>query len=755
LTKAIRFFYNPAGFRQLMYKPRPRPRDYFIGVFLALFFLVGRPVEFGQENSFFHGFLIKNPVIRIGLGVNLSEISIRSSSGMEVYEVNSGYRLLAGGVGGIHVKGQRENLSEKYILQVAQSTKKEEAERLAGELRPKVSQRVYVTAGRENLGEGLYQVRMGDFLTRGEALRFIKTLEKAGYKEAWILREEVTEEEAHALQVFVENELKILNKDTVIYFVPTNPQSYLAYNGVQYRGIFVLRATRKGLVLINILNLENYLLGVVPRELSPDTFNSFEALKAQAVAARTYAIKNMGQYRDLGFDLTDTPQSQVYGGLSAEHPLSSRAVEETKGEVATYRGKLINALYTSTCGGMTEDVENVFEGQSQPYLKSTECVYEKQKEYLVESRAFPPILVNGRNIDREVALLAGLRVVPYQADPAIYGKPVTLDEAKEWTRRTLACLGKKPAEFSPAQTTLNFPDLASLLIDAFQWKDRVDNLMLRSEVDFALRDLPGVKSEFRNSLAYLIHSGVFFSSPGLADEARAVTRGELAFALYKAMRSYYDPSHRGVFRSLSRRNELEVEEIGQTRILTLSPNVFLFRDHKGEVSAASRLTILGGEEIRWIEDRGEMTMLEASYPAESPILDRGSPFHRWQVRLAREELEKKINEYYPIGRLVDMEVEKRGPSHRATELAIVGIESQALVKGLKIRWVLGLRDTLFTLDREYGPDGQVEYFVFAGRGWGHGVGLCQVGAFRMGQAGADYREILKKYYKDVKISLHY
>jgi stage II sporulation protein D len=738
-----------------MYKPSPRPKDYFLGAFLALFFLVGKPVEFGQENSFFHGYLIENPVIRIGLGVNLTEISIRSSSGMEVYEVNSGYRLLAGDSSKIHVQGQRENLSERFVLQVAQSTKKDEAERLAKELQPQFSRRVYVTAGRENLGEGLFQVRVGDFLTRGEALGFIKTLQKAGYKEAWILREEVTEEEAHALQVYVGNELKILNKDTVIYFIPSNSQSYLSYNGVQYRGIFVLRASPKGLVLVNILNLENYLLGVVPRELSPDLFNSFEALKAQAVAARTYAIKNLGQYGDLGFDLNDTPQCQVYGGLSAEHPLSNRAVEETRGEVATYRGKLINALYTSTCGGMTEDVEKVFEGQSQPYLKSTECTYKKQKEHLVESRPILPILVNGRNIGREAAILAGLGVLPPETSSAFFGEPVTFDEATSWIRRTLDCLGKKPDEFNPAETALNFPGLAALLIGAFQWKDRVDNLMLKSEVDFVLRDLPPVRSEVRNSLAYLLHSGVYFSSPGLADETKGVTRGELAFALYKAMRSYYDPSRIGVFRGLTGKNELEIEEAGQSRVLPLSPRIFLFRNQDWGVTPASRLTLLGGEEIRWIEQGGEATVLEVSFPADSPILDRSSPFHRWQVRLTRQELEKRINEYFPIGQLVDLAVEERGKSHRAVVLSIVGTESQAVVKGLKIRWVLGLRDTLFALDKEYGTDGQVEYFVFAGRGWGHGVGLCQVGAFRMAQAGAGYREILKKYYKDVKISLHY
>ena len=88
-------------------------------------------------------------------------------------------------------------------------------------------------------------------------------------------------------------------------------------------------------------------------------------------------------------------------------------------------------------------------------------------------------------------------------------------------------------------------------------------------------------------------------------------------------------------------------------------------------------------------------------------------------------------------------------------MEIIGAESQVVVRGLKVRSVLGLRDTLFTLDKEYDAGGQPSHFVFAGRGWGHGVGLCQVGASRMAQAGADYREILKKYYQGIKVSRYY
>ncbi len=738
-----------------MIKPTPRRSKYFIGAFLVLFFLAGKPPEFGEENQFFQGFLIRNPVIKIGLGVNLEELTIKASSGMKVYEVGADYRLLARDVDEIDVKGHKEKLTEKFVLQVAQTPSRVEAERLAARLRPDIGRDVSVVAEIEPGSERLFQVRVGDFLTRSEALGFIKDLNRLGIQETWIVREEVTEERSHPLWVLVGDELKTLNRDTVIYFIPSDQQSYLSFNGTQYRGIFVLRGSPKGLVLVNILNLENYLRGVVPEEMSPDQFNSFEALKAQTVAARTYAIKNMGLNRALGFDLCDTPKCQVYGGLSAEHPESSRAVDDTRGEVAVYRNKLINALYTSTCGGMTEDVENVFEGRPQPYLKSTECSYEKQTEWTLESRPLVSLWMNGREIGREAAMLIGLGIIPRQTDPSFYREPVSSDEAALWIGRALAVIGRPHEVVLSGNAPLDLQALAGVIVTSFQWADRVNNLMLPSEVEFVLRDFPAVRPEARGSLAYLIHSGVVPQSPEIAEENRPVTRGEIVFVLSKAIRGYSDPRDKGRFLSLTKRRELEIESDGEKQIVPLSPDVLLFRTQDGETTPAGRLYLLGGEDVRWIENGGEIRFLEVSYPAVSATLDRGSPYHRWQVRQTREELEKRINEYYPIGEIKDVIVQARGKSRRAMELKIIGTESQVIVRGLKIRWVLGLRDLLFTVDREFDEEGRVSHYLFSGRGWGHGVGLCQVGAFRMGLAGASYKEILKKYYRDVKIVREY
>ncbi len=148
------------------------------------------------------------------------------------------------------------------------------------------------------------------------------------------------------------------------------------FNERPYRGrIEVFTNLRGTLTVVNELGLEDYVRGVVANELSPGGYPAIEALKAQAIAARTYALKNRGQFMSQGFDVLPTTRSQVYRGLTSENPLSTRAVDETRGLIATYQGEPINALYTSTCGGRTEDAENIF-NEAVPYLRARECAAE-------------------------------------------------------------------------------------------------------------------------------------------------------------------------------------------------------------------------------------------------------------------------------------------------------------------------------------------------------------------------------------------
>ncbi|HEU4557895.1 MAG TPA: SpoIID/LytB domain-containing protein [Longimicrobium sp.] len=138
----------------------------------------------------------------------------------------------------------------------------------------------------------------------------------------------------------------------------------------QYRGVAeVIRNAAGTLAGVNEVPMEEYLYGVVPRELGPTAYPEAEAQKAQAVAARTYAMSNLGKHWNNGYDLLATVQDQVYGGAAAEHSVSTAAVNATAGIVATYNGSLINALFYATSGGKTSNVEDVFTG-TDAYLRS-------------------------------------------------------------------------------------------------------------------------------------------------------------------------------------------------------------------------------------------------------------------------------------------------------------------------------------------------------------------------------------------------
>lgn len=141
-------------------------------------------------------------------------------------------------------------------------------------------------------------------------------------------------------------------------------------NGKKYRGIVEVGFNSSGsLAGINELPIEEYLYGVVPRELPPVPYGELEAQKSQAIAARTYALSNMGKRGKDGYDLLPTTSDQVYGGYEAEHPISNGAVDGTRGIVATYEGKLITAVFNSTSGGFSANNEDVWSSDPVPYLR--------------------------------------------------------------------------------------------------------------------------------------------------------------------------------------------------------------------------------------------------------------------------------------------------------------------------------------------------------------------------------------------------
>jgi stage II sporulation protein D len=143
----------------------------------------------------------------------------------------------------------------------------------------------------------------------------------------------------------------------------------LTLRGQPYRGeLRVQQAPGGGLTVVNRLDMETYLQGVVPREIGRFDLDIYEAIKAQAVAARTYAYTYLGRRAQQGFDVYATVEDQVYGGAGAENETVNRAVRETSGEILAYNGQPITAYYHSTCAGHTAAIEEVWNNAPVPYL---------------------------------------------------------------------------------------------------------------------------------------------------------------------------------------------------------------------------------------------------------------------------------------------------------------------------------------------------------------------------------------------------
>jgi len=230
-----------------------------------------------------------------------------------------------------------------YRLQVAALRDERQAQDLARQL-----ERISGQPGEAffDAGIDLYRVRIGHYPTREAAEADMRRLGANGVTGAFVVNEGAAVS-APALRL-TQGQTATVYNGRWLSVAPVGEPS-VRVKGKRYRGrILVFLNDRGSLNLINELPVEDYLRGVVPSEMGPELYNQLEALKAQAVAARTYTLRNMGEFSREGYDICATPRCQVYGGIAVEHPLSDQAVLETAGQVLLYKGELVNALYSST-----------------------------------------------------------------------------------------------------------------------------------------------------------------------------------------------------------------------------------------------------------------------------------------------------------------------------------------------------------------------------------------------------------------------
>lgn len=151
--------------------------------------------------------------------------------------------------------------------------------------------------------------------------------------------------------------------------IPRGNDNFVVLHGKRYRGLLKLLPNGVNVRIVNVVYMEDYLRGVVPPEIGKRTEDEIEAVKAQAIAARTYAISHLQQYDGMPYDMKSSIIDQLYHGVEVEDGIVNRAITETAGLVAMYEDDFIQAYYHSTCGGMTDDIASVWDRIEVPYLK--------------------------------------------------------------------------------------------------------------------------------------------------------------------------------------------------------------------------------------------------------------------------------------------------------------------------------------------------------------------------------------------------
>jgi stage II sporulation protein D len=188
----------------------------------------------------------------------------------------------------------------------------------------------------------------------------------------------------------------------------------LSLDGDPYRGALQVARAGGGLQVVNVVGLDLYVMGVVPREMPKDW--PLEALKAQAVVARSYALAHLKHGGS--FDLYPDTRSQVYGGIHAESPSSNLAVGGTAGRVVLYQGKVADTMFFSTSGGRTAAVQDVWPaGRPVPYLVSVPDPYDSVSPYhnwgpyrVSPARLARKLGLHGQLLDVQTAINGSLRV---------------------------------------------------------------------------------------------------------------------------------------------------------------------------------------------------------------------------------------------------------------------------------------------------------------------------------------------------------
>jgi stage II sporulation protein D len=647
-----------------------------------------------------------------------------------------------------------------YRVQVGSYATEDAANQKKSALETLLPQEKVMTA--YNPDRHAWRVRVGEFRTRDEASTLSQRLADEGYNELWVVEDDQEAAGHRRVRLVDDRWHDFLAASDRVLLEPAKAGALLKVEDQPYRGALEARVDKGGrLRIINTLELEEYLRGVVPNEMGPGVYPELEALKAQAVAARTYIVANLGQFSENGYDVCDSASCQVYKGAGSEHPLTDQAVAETRGLVLSYDGRPINALYTSTCGGHTEDGALIFPEEKGPYLKGVPCYPEAVSEgHTVTGQDWvdPVVIEDGRRVNEEAQVMRLLGIVgPEALDRNWLTAPCKPSEAERWTAFTIGQAGKKAdKEGLKDGSHLKMHDLAIFLARSLGWEEKM--LLSLDDQDLpyllAFRDRDAIPAEARRPYAVLILEGLLDPFPdNTLRPDHEPSRGLVLRMLYRVLDHYDKLSLQPAGYRGFDGDRIVLESKGDAHTLALKPSTALFRSFRDVSYPAKSVSLaLGDRVVYHLAPDGAVDFLRLIANPRGVSDDRYSSLYRWEERRTRAELEASVRQRIDVGTLKDIEPTRRGVSGRVVEVTLHGSRGDFVLRGFRIRTAFGIKENLFTVDRVRSDTGEVETFIFSGKGWGHGVGLCQVGSYGMALRGKKFDEILHHYYTGVEIT---
>ena len=641
---------------------------------------------------------------------------------------------------GFTVTAPLQNAPVRYAVQVAAISNEDSATEFVKKVQTETGQRadMLFDAGASN--GGIYKILAGDFPDAASANPLRDQLMQRGYAQEMLVVRRPSNQPFEKKIVITDDEgdTTTITAESIL-IMPATAQT-IAIKEKPYRTAVRVFVNSRGLLnIINELGLEDYLKGVVPAEMGPKVYDELEALKAQAVAARTYAVRRMNQFRTEGFDICPGPACQAYLGFSGEEALSSRAVTDTAGLVMTYQGQLIDALYTATCGGETSDVATMFPGRNDPYLKRSRCV---ELEMLsVAGRADSGMLTEQQMNARVFAALANIA------------------ESSSWSARDVQTAVERAASASgltvgniePAISSRR-KDVLRFLADYLNFAADAKTLTLPEDRKYFFPQSLNDDSAYL-AAAFLIKYGMWPAQEiDHIDLNAAMPRDELFAILNAWMRKHEMLSDaNGKIAALDGR-KVTLKNEGKLTSYTLPAGIPIFRrlgDRFEEY--ASVPVMIGDRAVVQLNPRKQPVALIVVGNYDGAAFDRTSSFSNWTRSYRSEELVKSINNRNPITQLVDLRPVTIDASQRIAEMEVTAEGGRKfMLRGLPVRWSLNVPDNLFVFEKSKDADG-VDRYTFYGKGWGHGIGMCQVGAYGMAFRGWTFDRILKNYYAGIEI----